>query len=146
MPELPASDRRTDARAPIELKVEHKKHNTFFADYTKHICKGGRLIRTRKPLEVGTAFTSKLATPRLKDLPPNAITAASVVFALVAIQHAIAGAHRSAVWWVLLCVLSDKLDGSVARALRASSTFGGQLDSFADFLSFGVAPATIFYG
>src|SRR3954452_4666686 len=62
-----ASDRRGDVRAPIELKVEYKKLNTFFADYTKNICKGGTFIRTRKPLEVGTEFIFKLSIPKLKE-------------------------------------------------------------------------------
>ena len=61
------SDRRVDPRAPIELKVEYKKLNTFFADYTRNICKGGTFIRTRKPLEVGTEFIFKLAIPKLRE-------------------------------------------------------------------------------
>jgi type IV pilus assembly protein PilZ len=60
-------DRRSEPRAPIELKVEYKKLNTFFADYTKNICKGGTFIRTKKPLDVGTEFIFKLAVPRLKE-------------------------------------------------------------------------------
>jgi type IV pilus assembly protein PilZ len=62
-----ADDRRDGYRAPIELKVEYKKLNTFFADYTKNICKGGTFIRTRKPLEVGTVFVFQLAVPKLKE-------------------------------------------------------------------------------
>ena len=49
-------DRRESARVPIELKVEYKKLNTFFADYTKNICKGGTFIRT--PLELVVKRTS----------------------------------------------------------------------------------------
>jgi type IV pilus assembly protein PilZ len=60
-------DRREAFRAPIELKVEYKKLNTFFADYTKNICKGGTFIRTRKPLDVGTVFVFQLAVPKLKE-------------------------------------------------------------------------------
>ena len=67
MSELDGSDRRVDHRAPIELKVEYKKLNTFFADYTKNICKGGTFIRTRKPLDVGTEFLFKLVVPKLKE-------------------------------------------------------------------------------
>ena len=59
------SDRREYLRAPIELKVEYKKLNTFFADYTKNICKGGTFIKTRKPLDIGTEFVFKLQVPRL---------------------------------------------------------------------------------
>src|SRR5512134_1180754 len=58
-------DRRREARAPIELKVEYKRLNTFFADYTKNISKGGTFIKTRKPLDVGTEFVFKLFVPSL---------------------------------------------------------------------------------
>ena len=60
-------DRRDSPRAPIELKVEYKKLNTFFADYTKNICKGGTFIRTKKPLDVGTVFVFQLGVPKLKE-------------------------------------------------------------------------------
>ena len=62
-----APERRAEQRAPIELKVEYKKLNTFFADYTKNICKGGTFIRTGKPLEVGTEFLFQLVIPTLRE-------------------------------------------------------------------------------
>ena len=65
-PEAGVEDRREHPRTPIELKVEYKRLNTFFADYTKNICKGGTFIKTRKPLEVGTDFLFKLAVPKLE--------------------------------------------------------------------------------
>lgn len=60
-------NRREFPRAPIELKVEYKKLNTFFADYTKNICQGGTFIKTRKPLAVGTEFVFKLVVPKLEQ-------------------------------------------------------------------------------
>jgi type IV pilus assembly protein PilZ len=60
-----SGDRREGGRAPIELKVEYKKLNTFFADYTRNICKGGTFIKTRKPLDEGTEFVFKLVVPKL---------------------------------------------------------------------------------
>jgi type IV pilus assembly protein PilZ len=57
------NDRRREARAPIELKVEYKRLNTFFYDYTKNISKGGTFIKTDKPLDVGTIFLFKLMLP-----------------------------------------------------------------------------------
>jgi type IV pilus assembly protein PilZ len=57
------NDRRREARAPIELKVEYKRLNTFFYDYTKNISKGGTFIKTEKPLGVGTVFLFKLIVP-----------------------------------------------------------------------------------
>ena len=67
MADLTDDERRSELRVPIELKVEYKKLNTFFADYTKNICKGGTFIRTRKPLDVGTEFLFKLVVPKLKE-------------------------------------------------------------------------------
>ena len=58
------SDKRDSLRAPIELKVEYKKMNTFFADYTKNISKGGTFIKTDRPLPVGTEFLFKLTLPK----------------------------------------------------------------------------------
>jgi type IV pilus assembly protein PilZ len=63
-PCVPSSeDRRREARAPIELKVEYKRLNTFFYDYTKNISKGGTFIKTERPLDIGTIFLFKLMIP-----------------------------------------------------------------------------------
>jgi type IV pilus assembly protein PilZ len=59
------AEQRVDPRAAIELRVEYKRLNTFFADYTKNISKGGTFIKTKKPLDVGTEFIFKLAVPSL---------------------------------------------------------------------------------
>jgi len=60
----PGPEARTHARAPIELKVDYKKLNSFFADYTKNISKGGTFIKTQKPLPIGTRFLFKLTVPQ----------------------------------------------------------------------------------
>jgi type IV pilus assembly protein PilZ len=57
------SDKRHDGRAAISLRVDYKRLNTFFADYTKNISKGGTFIRTTKPLDVGTEFVFVLSVP-----------------------------------------------------------------------------------
>ena len=82
----------------------------------------------------------------IRYLLPNAITSASIVFGVLSIHASIAGHWQVAVWWALYCVLFDKLDGFVARALRATSSFGMQLDSLADLVAFGVAPAVLIHG
>ncbi len=61
------SERRAHARRHIELKVEYKRLNAFFSDYTKNISKGGTFIRTTKPLDVGTEFVFKLFVPKLEE-------------------------------------------------------------------------------
>jgi type IV pilus assembly protein PilZ len=66
--EDPDRERRVDVRSPIELKVEYKRLNTFFADYTKNISRGGTFIKTTRPLPVGTEFLFKLFVPG-RDAP-----------------------------------------------------------------------------
>ena len=61
--EDPPHERRVETRRPIELKVEYKRLNTFFADYTKNISRGGTFIKTSRPLPVGTEFLFKLFVP-----------------------------------------------------------------------------------
>jgi type IV pilus assembly protein PilZ len=61
------ADRRFEDRHAIELKVEYKRLNTFFADYTKNISKGGTFIRTAKPLDIGTEFVFALSIPQLAE-------------------------------------------------------------------------------
>lgn len=82
---------------------------------------------------------------KLKYLVPNSCTAFSLVLGLASIVNSIHGNLELAAWMILWGVLLDKLDGTFARLLNASSPFGAQLDSFADFVSFGMAPAALFY-
>ncbi|MBP6631026.1 MAG: CDP-alcohol phosphatidyltransferase family protein [Kofleriaceae bacterium] len=81
----------------------------------------------------------------IRYLAPNALTAISMTFGLISLVAAHRGNYALAGWMVIYAVLSDRLDGLLARALRATSSFGMQLDSFADFLNFGVAPAFLMY-
>ena len=64
MAEKKSKNIRRHPRAPIELRVDYKKLNSFFADYTKNISKGGTFIKTNKPLAIGTQFLFKLTIPR----------------------------------------------------------------------------------
>jgi type IV pilus assembly protein PilZ len=57
------AEHREQGRAPIELKVDYKKLNSFFADYTKNISKGGTFIKTKKTLPLGTRFLFRLTVP-----------------------------------------------------------------------------------
>jgi len=86
-----------------------------------------------------------MAASRWRYLPPNAVTACSLVFATVAVQTAVSGRPVEAAWWGLLVMLTDKLDGLLAGLLNARSSFGVQLDSLADLVAFGVVPATVWW-
>ena len=81
----------------------------------------------------------------LRAMVPNAITAAALCAGLTGIRFAIGGDFEKAVQAVILAGLLDGLDGRAARLLNAQSRFGAELDSLADSISFGVAPALIVY-
>lgn len=81
----------------------------------------------------------------LRYLAPNLVTFASLAFGMCSIVASFEGRYAEAAWFVVFSVLTDKLDGFVARLVKGTSEFGVQLDSFADFLNFGIAPATLFY-
>lgn len=81
----------------------------------------------------------------LRTMLPNAITAAALCAGLTGIRFAIEGQWKFAVFAVVLAGVLDGLDGRIARLLNAQSRFGAELDSLADSLSFGVAPALILF-
>jgi uncharacterized protein (TIGR02266 family) len=58
-----AENNRDSLRHAVQLRVDYKRMNTFFADYAKNISKGGTFIRTSKPLDVGTEFVFVLSIP-----------------------------------------------------------------------------------
>ncbi len=82
---------------------------------------------------------------RYRGLVPGIFTMGNVVCGFLAILSAFEGAITTACWFVILAGFLDALDGKVARLSGGSSQFGVELDSLADFLSFGVAPATLVY-
>jgi CDP-diacylglycerol---serine O-phosphatidyltransferase len=81
----------------------------------------------------------------LRAMAPNAITAAALCVGLTGIRFAIGGEYDKAVLAVIFAGMLDGIDGRIARLLKAQSRFGAELDSLADAISFGVAPALIIY-
>lgn len=63
----------------------------------------------------------------------------------ISILQSFEGEAIHAAWLIILAGFFDALDGKIARISRSASRFGIELDSFADFVSFGIAPAVIFY-
>lgn len=76
---------------------------------------------------------------------PNLFTLLGLCAGLTAIRMAVEGRFDFAVALILLAAILDGIDGRLARYFRATSTFGEQLDSLADFVDFGVAPAILLY-
>lgn len=81
----------------------------------------------------------------LRAMVPNAITAAALCAGLTGIRFAITGEFRMAVTAVIIAGVLDGIDGRIARLLKAQSHFGAELDSLADNVSFGVAPALVLF-
>ena len=78
-------------------------------------------------------------------LLPNSFTIAALFAAFYAITQSMHGRYESAAISVFLAMVLDGMDGRVARLTNSQSAFGEQLDSLADMVSFGVAPALIVY-
>jgi len=81
----------------------------------------------------------------LLQLLPNMLTIAAICAGLTAIRYGVQGNYLYAVQLILVASVLDGLDGRLARLLAADSKMGAELDSLADFLNFGVAPALIVY-
>ncbi len=81
----------------------------------------------------------------LRAMLPNAITAAALCAGLTGVRFGIESQWAYAILAVMLAGVLDGLDGRIARLLNAQSRFGAELDSLADCLSFGMAPALILY-
>jgi CDP-diacylglycerol--serine O-phosphatidyltransferase len=68
-----------------------------------------------------------------------------MILGLASIYNSTQGHYDLAAWMIVWGVLLDKLDGTSARLLNASSALGAELDSFADFVSFGLAVAALMF-
>ena len=87
---------------------------------------------------------------RLRDIPlraifPNLLTLLAICSGLTSIRFAIEGRIEFAVAAIILAGILDGIDGRVARFLKSTSRFGAEMDSLADFVNFGVAPAMLLY-
>jgi CDP-diacylglycerol--serine O-phosphatidyltransferase len=81
----------------------------------------------------------------VRMLVPNVITLLAICAGLTAIRLSTEGRVELAVAAIVFAAVLDGLDGRVARMIKGQSKFGAELDSLADFVNFGVAPALILY-
>lgn len=81
----------------------------------------------------------------MKSIIPNALTALNLILGICAIISTLNSDFYQSALFVVAAMISDGLDGRVARYLNVSSEFGKELDSLCDLVSFGVAPAILSY-
>jgi CDP-diacylglycerol--serine O-phosphatidyltransferase len=81
----------------------------------------------------------------LRLLVPNLITLLALCAGLSAIRMAIEGKTDIAIYLIITAAVLDMMDGRIARLMKGTSKFGAELDSLADFVSFGAVPAVVLY-
>lgn len=77
----------------------------------------------------------------LNRMIPNVLTLLALCAGMTAIRLAFLGRFEQATAAVIIAAILDGIDGRIARLLKGTSTFGAELDSLSDFVSFGAAPA-----
>jgi CDP-diacylglycerol--serine O-phosphatidyltransferase len=100
-----------------------------------------RRARVRRP---------RMRARRLSDLSfnrmiPNILTLLALCAGMTAMRFAMNGNFQGAVFAIIAAGIFDGLDGRMARLLKSTSSFGAELDSLSDFVSFGIAPAAVLY-
>ncbi len=99
-----------------------------------------------QPQKTGRSFRFKRRPDvSLRVLLPNIFTLLGLCAGLTAIRMAIEGRYDIAIAAIVLAAFLDGVDGRIARLLKGASRFGAELDSLADFVNFGVAPAIIIF-
>lgn len=81
----------------------------------------------------------------ISKLAPSFITLFGLCLGVTSIRYALDAKWQIAAMLIIVAGLLDGIDGRLARLLNATSGFGAQLDSLADIVSFGVAPAVVMY-
>ncbi|HEX2998855.1 MAG TPA: CDP-diacylglycerol--serine O-phosphatidyltransferase [Armatimonadota bacterium] len=84
----------------------------------------------------------------LKNAVPSMFTLGNLLCGFLAVANVIEGSEGamiSAAWWIIIAAIMDALDGKVARLTGTASRFGVEFDSIVDAVSFGMAPAVLFY-
>src|SRR3954451_1626477 len=81
----------------------------------------------------------------IRNSIPNLFTLANLFFGFLSVMNSAEGDYKNAAILILIGMMLDSMDGRVARMLRADSELGKELDSLADIVTFGVAPAMMAY-
>jgi CDP-diacylglycerol--serine O-phosphatidyltransferase len=87
----------------------------------------------------------RLSGLSVNRMVPNILTLLALCAGMTAMRFAMGGNFQAAVFAIIAAGIFDGLDGRMARLLKVTSSFGAELDSLSDFISFGVAPAAVLY-
>ena len=101
---------------------------------------GGRLKGRLRP-----RGRPRFSGPSFNRMIPNLLTMLGLCSGLTGMRFALEGRFGAAAVAIVVAAVIDGLDGRLARLLKATSRFGAEFDSLADFVCFGVAPAFILY-
>jgi CDP-diacylglycerol--serine O-phosphatidyltransferase len=81
----------------------------------------------------------------LRSWLPTCFTLSSMFCGYLSVTFTLKGSFLVAAWLIVAGGILDACDGLLARALHSNSAFGGEVDSFADLISFGLAPSLLIY-
>ena len=101
-----------------------------------------RISRRKRARQIVAARLERLEDLSIEKLVPSFITLLALCCGVTAIRFGLADQWTTAMTFMIAAMILDMLDGRAARMLGADSRFGAQLDSLADLVSFGVAPAS----
>lgn len=104
-----------------------------------------QISRRKRARKIVAARLERLEDLSIGKLVPSTLTLLALCSGVTAIRFGLSDAWHTALAFVICAMILDMLDGRAARLLGADSRFGAQLDSLADLVSFGVAPAVIMY-
>ena len=104
-----------------------------------------RGTRRAKARQLVAARLEKLEDLSIGKLVPSTLTLLGLCSGATAIRFALAHDWTDAVAAIVFAMIFDMLDGRAARMFGADTRFGAQLDSLADLVSFGIAPAIVMY-
>lgn len=90
-------------------------------------------------------FSKAISEVHLYKLLPSFITILALCLGISAVRYAMDSKWTIAAGLIVFAGFMDGLDGRIARLLNSTTSFGAQLDSLADLVSFGVAPAIVMY-
>ncbi|HLY58074.1 MAG TPA: CDP-diacylglycerol--serine O-phosphatidyltransferase [Stellaceae bacterium] len=106
----------------------------------KRPLRSGMRLRVRAPRQ-----RPAISSLSFNKILPNLITLLALCAGMTAIRYGLDGKFEAGVAAIMVAGALDGLDGRVARLLKASSSFGAELDSLSDFVCFGVAPALLLF-